>query len=192
LTDDAAQRPLFIFVTDRNRENSTDWKKAFGSKLLANWTLTCGNVQTFDDLTREVGALYKPEKLALDQSQLVTGLEVCANSISSALSAAHSSHALVLIHGFNNTLPDVLGRAASLVQDINYRGPVIVWSWPSQGVISGYEDDERAAVWTSSHFVDFFAALSAKAPQVKLDFLAHSMGSRILLYLLFSTHNNVV
>jgi esterase/lipase superfamily enzyme len=90
--------------------------------------------------------------------------------------------------------PSAVTRAASFIQDINYQGPVIVWSWPSQGWLGGYEDDERAVVWTTPHLIDFFRVLKSQASpavNLKLDFLAHSMGSRILLQLLFTTHDDV-
>jgi esterase/lipase superfamily enzyme len=149
--------------------------------------LICGEVHLARDSVREVGKSYNVAKIAVDSAKFVSGRSQCVDYVLSQIRGA--SHALVLVHGYDNSFSDVVSRVAGFVEDINYEAPIIIWSWPSQGWIGGYKKDEAASKWTTRHFIEYFRAL--KSSGVKLDFLAHSMGSRILMQLLFVTKEKV-
>ena len=52
---------------------------------------------------------------------------------------------LVFVHGFNVTLEAAVARAAQVAEDMPFDGPVIAFSWHSQGQTEAYLADERSA-----------------------------------------------
>jgi esterase/lipase superfamily enzyme len=92
-----------------------------------------------------------------------------------------SKNVLVLTHGYNNTFSDAISAGAGFARDIDLNGLLLIWCWPSQGLISAYYADEKANAWSTNHFVVFFQKLIPRLRQKNIDFFAHSMGSHILL-----------
>jgi esterase/lipase superfamily enzyme len=179
-----------VFVTDRNRESAIDWKEGFGSKQLANWTLTCGAVDVYDDPSREFGELYNLSKMVSDVQKFQTGIDTCINYV--IRSAKENSNKLITFtHGFYNSFSDAIRRGAALAQDTGFDGLFVVWSWPSEGWFTGYRFDEKSNSWSLPHFADFFARLHLQEPDLKANFLAHSMGARIVLQFLFDQPNSM-
>ena len=68
--------------------------------------------------------------------------------------------------------------------DLDYDGAIVGWSWPSEGSVFGYAYDEDSNTWSEPHVEDFVRDLAEAAPDLQLDFVAHSMGNRILLQML--------
>jgi esterase/lipase superfamily enzyme len=102
-----------------------------------------------------------------------------------------SKNVLALTHGYNNTFSDAISAAAGFARDINLNGLLLIWCWPSQGWIFGYKNDERANAWSTNHFVVFFQKLMPRLRQKNIDFVAHSMGSHILLQFVSDAGANV-
>jgi len=170
--------PKIVFITDRNRESNPRSDLAFGHKQLATWDLTCGEVKALGDGSREVGELYDRNLLSADTAKFVRGADNCTSFI---FTRATDRRVLVLLHGFNTTFVDAIRRAVSFGQDVRYSGLIVVWSWPSYGQIGAYPLDESRNTWTAPHFSAFITNLFDKVPDLKVDFMAHSMGSRVLL-----------
>jgi len=102
----------------------------------------------------------------------------------SALRADSSSGAaLVFIHGFGTTFEDAVRHSAQIKYDLSFPGPVIAFSWPSQGVISPavYPVDTQNADWTVPFLAEFLRSLSTQLGNTKIVVIAHSMGSRVLM-----------
>jgi esterase/lipase superfamily enzyme len=131
---------------------------------------------------RRVGKTFPQQLISIDTEELISGRDECIALILNRAKALKTRHILLLLHGYNNSFADAIARARALADDIQFKGLVVVWSWPSQGEWSTYPDDEKAVGWSTDHFIDFIAALMAAAPNaLDVDFVAHSMGSRILV-----------
>ena len=76
-----------------------------------------------------------------------------------------------------------MARAATGLE-LDYDGAIVGWSWPSDGSAFGYAYDEDSNAWSEPHLVELVSAIAAIAPDLQLDFVAHSMGNRILLQML--------
>ncbi len=88
---------------------------------------------------------------------------------------------VIYVHGFNNSFPGELWTAAKLKRDAEIEGPMIVFDWPSHAHLLAYLDD-RNEVENSAHpLADFLSATSGRCGGCKLEILAHSLGSRVLL-----------
>lgn len=96
------------------------------------------------------------------------------------LGEAKSRDVFVFIHGYNVKFVDAARRTAQLSYDLQFPGVPVLYSWPSQGTLSGYTTDENEIVWTEPHLKKFLADLKAQAGDARIHLVAHSMGNRAL------------
>ncbi len=88
---------------------------------------------------------------------------------------------LLFIHGYNNSFEDAVKRAAQIAAASDYPGYVYVFSWPSQGRYTSYAADMDYAEQGELDLINFMKMILSTGVPTKLDVIAHSMGSQILL-----------
>lgn len=98
-----------------------------------------------------------------------------------ATAGAKPNDVLVYLHGYLNDFKAALFRAAQLKHDLEFPGPVVAYSWPSQGAVAGYTLDEANVEWSAHNFRRFLDALTASTGTARVHVLAHSMGNRALV-----------
>jgi esterase/lipase superfamily enzyme len=98
-----------------------------------------------------------------------------------ARSRLYAQSALVFVHGFNVSFDEALQRGAQLARDLNFDGPLFVFSWPSQGSVLRYGTDRASADAAVARFVDFLGQVADASGAEKIHLIAHSMGNRVLL-----------
>jgi esterase/lipase superfamily enzyme len=168
------------FVTDRNREQGpSNWATSFGAKTPGIWSLSCGEVRYSPDDHRSFGDAYGESRISIYANRYLEGQE-CLPYIPRLAQETQSRNVLVLIHGYNYTFANAIESAVAFAEDTDFNGLLLVWSWPSEGSRYAYEDDLKANGWSRPHFVSFFKDILRALPG-KIDFIAHSMGSHILL-----------
>ncbi len=91
------------------------------------------------------------------------------------------SDALLFIHGYNVPFKYALQTAAKVANDIDYKGRVYVYSWPSAESNLQYIQDLDRAEQAEPYFQSFMRMLMRDANIREIDILAHSMGSQTLL-----------
>ena len=69
-------------------------------------------------------------------------------------------------------------RAAQLGYDLNFKGGVTAFSWPSLGAVSGYIADSDSANY-SRNYLSAFIKLLIQPDTKKLHIIAHSMGGLV-------------
>ncbi|MDP3611879.1 MAG: alpha/beta hydrolase, partial [Rubrivivax sp.] len=89
--------------------------------------------------------------------------------------------ALVFVHGFNVSFEEALQRAAQLRRDLNFDGPLFVFSWPSRGQALRYFADRQTALASVDALAEFLLAVERACTARRIHVLAHSMGNRVLL-----------
>jgi esterase/lipase superfamily enzyme/TRAP-type C4-dicarboxylate transport system substrate-binding protein len=169
----AALSPVF-FATDRNDERTNNLATRFGSRRLEPYEMTCGYLGS---PARHSGEPVLPAS----PLSITRGASDCAEEIVARTRKAGMKKILFVIHGFNTTFESLAWRALQLGGDLDYDGAIIGWSWPSEGSAFAYAYDEDSNAWSEPHFVDLVEAVAEAAPEMQLDFVAHSMGNRILL-----------
>ena len=98
-----------------------------------------------------------------------------------ALSARSDEHdALVFIHGFNTSFEDAGLRTAQLAYDLGFKGPAILYTWPSQGQLQDYLKDQRNADVSAAALRALLTGLSQQGKIQRIHVIAHSMGNRVL------------
>jgi esterase/lipase superfamily enzyme len=85
----------------------------------------------------------------------------------------------VFVHGYNVNFADAARRTAQMTYDLGYDGAPILFSWPSQGRLSGYLEDENNSEWSVPDLRDFLADLARRAGDGEIYLVAHSMSNRV-------------
>ncbi|WP_374546171.1 alpha/beta hydrolase [Rhodoblastus sp.] len=169
--------PPVFFATDRNDEGGSDYKTRFGARRLDPFQYSCAFLGAPARHSGEPKLPPAPERMT-------TGLEACAKMIVDRTRRDGLSKILFVIHGFNIPFDGLAWRALQLASDLDYNGAIVGWSWPSEGSAFGYAYDEDSNLWSEPHLLDLVSQIAQDAPDLQLDFVAHSMGNRMLLQML--------
>ncbi|UIJ81799.1 alpha/beta hydrolase [Rhizobium leguminosarum] len=86
-------------------------------------------------------------------------------------------HALVFIHGFNNTYEDSVFRLAQIVHDSGMQATPILFTWPSRAKLTGYEYDKESTNYSRTALEQSLRVLAADPDVKDITILAHSMGT---------------
>ncbi|RMF78775.1 MAG: alpha/beta hydrolase [Planctomycetota bacterium] len=100
--------------------------------------------------------------------------------LKAALDQSPQRCVLVYVHGFNTLMGDSARRGAQIAHDIEFAGPVVLYSWPTQGWLLSYLVDASNVEWTAPHLAEFLRMLRAQEGVERIHLLAHSMGCRVL------------
>ena len=92
--------------------------------------------------------------------------------------------ALVFIHGFNTSFVDAIYRTAQLGYDLEYKGPLISYSWPSQARLTAYPIDRSNIDWTQPHLKYFIEDLLPRIEADAIHVVAHSLGNDAIVRVL--------
>jgi esterase/lipase superfamily enzyme len=102
------------------------------------------------------------------------------------VSPENASSALVFIHGYNVAFKDALFTVSKIASDIDYKGRVYMYSWPSAVSTFRYISDMDNAEQAEPFLRSFMKLLLRDADIDYLDILVHSMGSQSVLRALSS------
>ena len=88
---------------------------------------------------------------------------------------------LLYVHGYRETFETTSKDAAQIARMTGFAGPVIEYSWPSQGEVLSYAVDETNMYHDVRNFRDFLKTL-AERPWVKeIVIVSHSLGARLVI-----------
>lgn len=97
-----------------------------------------------------------------------------------AIEKSRDRRLMLFVHGYNTPFADAARLAAQFATDLKFGGPVLLFSWPSQGSLTGYAVDETNAEWAQPHLVQVLKDLLDHSPAKRIYLVAHSMGTRVL------------
>ncbi len=103
-----------------------------------------------------------------------------SSRLEKAIAASTDSKLMIFVHGYNEEFPDVSKRVAQFASDLKFSGPIVLFSWPSQGSLTGYTVDETNAEWAQADFVRLMGELLDYVPVKNIYLVGHSMGNRII------------
>ena len=83
---------------------------------------------------------------------------------------------IVFVHGYNENFQEALFRMALLAVDSDTGAAPILFSWPSQGALSGYVADKESVTYSRDYLVQLLSMLAADPRIGKITVLGHSMG----------------
>jgi esterase/lipase superfamily enzyme len=166
-------RTSFFFATDRNDERGGEIDSRFGSHREDDQQFSCGSVGF-----RSEASAASTKSLILEPSTLPNNQQQCLTYISQGIQSQNVSDVLLYIHGFRTPFRTALESGMKLAESIQYKGAVLVWSWPSDGRTKKYPRDEVAIEWSRPHLTNFVTKLKGIGI-ARIDVVAHSMGSRL-------------
>ncbi|MCA9061607.1 MAG: alpha/beta hydrolase [Planctomycetaceae bacterium] len=103
-------------------------------------------------------------------------------NVSRQVAASRQHDVLLFVHGFNVDFESCLIRAAQLGLDLPFNGALIAYSWPTQGGVLNYSDDETINHASVGPFAEFLQRLTESLPaDTQLNIVVHSMGNRIVM-----------
>jgi len=95
--------------------------------------------------------------------------------------AEDATHALLVIHGYNNSFVEATQAVARIAGGADYKGRVYMFSWPSVSQSLRYLQDVDNAEEAEGSLQAFLAAMLRDNNIRTLDIVAHSMGSQQLM-----------
>jgi len=88
---------------------------------------------------------------------------------------------LLYVHGYRETFPSTAKDTVQIAALTQFDGPIIQYSWPSQGSLLSYAVDETNMYWDERNFRNFLTKL-AKTDWVKeIVIVSHSLGARLVI-----------
>ncbi|MFC4291171.1 alpha/beta hydrolase [Sphingorhabdus arenilitoris] len=98
-----------------------------------------------------------------------------------AATKANDGQLLLYVHGFRETFDTSARDSIQIMQMWNGSGPVVQYSWPSEGEFLSYAVDETNMYWDERNFRGFLLELAEK-PWVKdIVIISHSLGARLVI-----------
>lgn len=98
-----------------------------------------------------------------------------------AAAIANSADSLMLfVHGYNVTFRDAAFKAAQIAFDANYKGRVMMYSWPSKGGLTDYDYDRESALYAPDGLFDLLQLIKKEGKVSRIIVIAHSLGSEVV------------
>lgn len=94
---------------------------------------------------------------------------------------ANDGRVLVYVHGFRETFATSSDSTLQIARLAGFNGPVIQYSWPSQGELLGYAVDETNMYWDERNFRRFLQKLAQQPWMKEIGLVSHSMGARLVI-----------
>lgn len=87
---------------------------------------------------------------------------------------------IIFVHGFNNTFAEGVYRQAQLTHDLEVKGAVINYSWPSAAHPLGYVHDRDSALFARDGLERLIADANAVGAR-RVQIVAHSLGAQLTM-----------
>jgi predicted alpha/beta hydrolase family esterase len=88
---------------------------------------------------------------------------------------------LLYVHGYRETLATTARDAVQIGTMSNFDGPIIHYSWPSQGNLLSYAVDETNMYWDERNFRNFLTKLARTEWVKEIVIVSHSLGARLVI-----------
>ena len=184
-----SQKVRVYYGTDRKPSEEAD----AGAELFSNQRNGQGFSYGISDVIlpndRKLGELLRPslwrlefgekrgKHVVMEQTSHLRREQFFAN-MKNLLAQKKNPEVFVFVHGYNVTFAEAALRTAQMATDMKFDGVAILYSWPSQGSVSGYPADEGTVEWTQPHLVAFLNDLRTLTGAQSIQVIAHSMGNR--------------
>ena len=98
-------------------------------------------------------------------------------AVASAKATGEAKEAFVFVHGYNVSFEDAAFRTAQMAFDLEFDGPAIMFSWPSQCRLEAYLADVDIATLSAEPIKEFLKGVAKESGARKIHLIAHSMGN---------------
>ncbi|MVZ97092.1 alpha/beta hydrolase [Sphingorhabdus sp. IMCC26285] len=88
---------------------------------------------------------------------------------------------LLYVHGYRETFPSTAKDTVQITSLSQFDGPIIQYSWPSQGNLLSYAVDETNMYWDERNFRNFLTKLARQQWVKEIVIVSHSLGARLVI-----------
>jgi len=88
---------------------------------------------------------------------------------------------LLYVHGYRETLQTTARDTVQIGKMTNFDGPIVHYSWPSQGNLLSYAVDETNMYWDERNFRNFLTKLARTEWVKEIVIVSHSLGARLVI-----------
>ena len=182
-----------LFATDRARQDM-DNLVDFGSERNNSITFGAVRVHVPDSNNHRIGHIELPsagftifgftffkENADPKRHFIIKDTEILDFDTWKSQISNRGDEALIFVHGYNTSFQDSVFRLAQVVWDLQYKGPAILFSWPSKAEFLSYDWDLNSALYARSDFIELIKVLERRAGIKRVDVLAFSMGNFLVL-----------
>ena len=155
-----------FFVTDREPLSddqlfSGEWGSAHGKPLIT------------------AGVLSEP--VSKSNESRCSSREAFIKAIKTQFVPKRPRQLLVYVHGYYTSFVEAVETGIALQKGMDFRGPVIVYSWPARKTsLTSYGRDEKSADWSMPHFITLLGNITKAYPGMPISFAGYSLGSRFV------------
>jgi esterase/lipase superfamily enzyme len=96
------------------------------------------------------------------------------------INAKHSKHAIVFVHGFNNSFDEASYRMGQIIWDLQYGGLGVLFTWASRSGVTNYLYDKDSALQARERFLQVLDILKQQGVE-RINIIAHSMGNFLVM-----------
>jgi predicted alpha/beta hydrolase family esterase len=88
---------------------------------------------------------------------------------------------LLYVHGYRETFTSTAKDTVQIATLSQFDGPIIQYSWPSQGELLSYAVDETNMYWDERNFRNFLTKLARQEWVKEIVIVSHSLGARLVI-----------
>jgi esterase/lipase superfamily enzyme len=95
--------------------------------------------------------------------------------------ARDNGNLVLYIHGYNLSFQKACRRAATFQRELDLHGRLLLFSWPANGNLLTYTQDEADISWSVDYLENFLASLHLRYGAERVSLVGHSLGARGLV-----------
>lgn len=172
-----------MVATDRALRDTGEPDRFFGSERGEMMFCACRVSMPPDHELAEIESPLCADDVT--EHLLVTDLVLVDEKAFSSLVAPDAglfpgSGIFLYVHGFNMSFSKAARYMGQLTGDLGYQGCPVLYSWPSQGRVTGYDHDQDEQLVSQENLASLLELLASRSGEGGLTVLGHSMGARLL------------
>ena len=175
------------YVTNRRPEAHDSEQSAYGGERGPTSFGRCEVVFTPIPVINQIAPrvpFYVPDERGDVRIQLQTNPEVFQDKLQQEITRTTSRSVVVFVHGYNYGFEKHCKAAAELQRTLTGKAVVLMFSWPSNGRPTDYIPDQADVEWSVPFLARVLADLSDRLGPERVQVLAHSLGSRGVIFAL--------
>ncbi|NTV05378.1 MAG: alpha/beta hydrolase [Chlorobiaceae bacterium] len=172
-----------FYATNRNDTGASNVSRKYGHE---RDIMTYGIAQITIPYDHHIGKFIlssfdREKRQQLEYLNLsVLSRDELLSRLSQAVAASEEKTLLIYVHGYNVTFNEAARGIGQIASDLDFKGCALFFSWPSQGHVSGYVDDEATILWAEKDLVKLLDDVAFHSGSKSIYLMGHSMGTRAL------------